>query len=53
MQRIIYFLLNTCILVSGAHLGPATNFSPSLFDYFQTVEGLRMWSALSDERTGL
>jgi hypothetical protein len=41
------------VLVSGTHLGPATNFSPSLFNYFQTVAGLLMWGALSDERTGL
>jgi hypothetical protein len=28
------------ILVSGTHLGLATNFSPSLFNYFKTVAGL-------------
>jgi hypothetical protein len=37
-------------LVSGTHLGPATNISPSLFTYLETVEGLLIWGALSDER---
>jgi hypothetical protein len=39
--------------VSDTHLGPATNFSPSLFDIFETVSGLLMWGALSDEKSGL
>jgi hypothetical protein len=38
--------------VSGTLLGPATNFSPSLFDYFQTIAGLFMWGALSGEKKG-
>jgi hypothetical protein len=41
------------ILASGTHLGPETNFSPSLFDYLYTVSGLLMWGALSDEKSGL
>jgi hypothetical protein len=39
--------------VSGTHLGPATNFSPSLFNYFYTVAVLLMWGALSDKKSGL
>jgi hypothetical protein len=39
------------VLVSGTHLGPATNFPPSLFIYFYTVACLLMWGALSDEKT--
>jgi hypothetical protein len=38
--------------MSGTHLGPATNFSTSLFNYFQTVVDLLMWGALSDEKSG-
>jgi hypothetical protein len=41
------------VLVSGTHLGPATNFSPSIFDYVLIIAGLLMWGALSDERTDL
>jgi hypothetical protein len=41
------------VLVSGTHLGPATNFSLSLVDYFYTVAGLLMWGALSVEKSGL
>jgi hypothetical protein len=42
------------VLVSGTHLGPATNFSHSLFDFFFfTVSDLLMWGALSDEKSGL
>jgi hypothetical protein len=40
------------VLVSGTHLGPATNFSHSLI-IFYTVSGLLMWGALSDEKSGL
>jgi hypothetical protein len=39
--------------VSGTHLGLATNFSPSLFDYFLTFAGLLVWDALSEEKSGL
>jgi hypothetical protein len=39
--------------VSGTHLGLATNFSHSLFDYFWIVAGLLMWGALSDEKSGV
>jgi hypothetical protein len=46
-------LVSQSVLVSGTHLGPATNFSPSLFDYFWTVSGLLIWAALSDEKPGL
>jgi hypothetical protein len=38
------------VLVSGTHLGPATNFS--YFRFFFTVSGLLMWGALSDEKSG-
>jgi hypothetical protein len=41
------------VLVSGTHLGPSTNFPPSLFNYFLTVAGLLLWGALSDEKSGL
>jgi hypothetical protein len=41
------------VLISGTHLGLATNFSHSLFHYFSTVSGLLMWDALSDEKSGL
>jgi hypothetical protein len=37
-----------CVLVSSAHLGLTTRFC-----YSQTVAGMLMWGALSDERTGL
>jgi hypothetical protein len=44
------------VLVSVTHLGPATNFSHSLFDYyylFFSISGLLMWGVLSDEKSGL
>jgi hypothetical protein len=42
------------VSVSGTHLGPATNFSHLLFDFFFfTVSGLLMLGALSDEKSGL
>jgi hypothetical protein len=40
------------VLVSGAHLGPTTNFSFSL-RFSLDIAGLLFCSALSDERTGL
>jgi hypothetical protein len=40
------------VLVSGAHLRPATNFLSPL-NFLYTVAGLLFCSALSDERTGL
>jgi hypothetical protein len=40
------------VLVSGAHLGPVTNFL-SLWNVLQTVAAVLFCSALSDERTGL
>jgi hypothetical protein len=40
------------VLVSGAHLGPVTNFSFSLKFPLDSC-GLLFCSALSDERTGL
>jgi hypothetical protein len=40
------------VLVSGAHLGPATNFSFSLKSP-SDIAGLLCCSALSGERTGL
>jgi hypothetical protein len=40
------------VLVSGTHLGPATDFFPSLFNYFMSVMGLLML-LMSDERSGL
>jgi hypothetical protein len=40
------------VLVSGAHLGPATNFSSSLKFPSDSVS-LLFYSTLSDERTGL
>jgi hypothetical protein len=39
------------VLVSGTHLGPATNFS-FLFSVL-TMAGFLLWGALSDERIGL
>jgi hypothetical protein len=45
--------ITASVLVSGTHLGPATNFSPSLFSYFWTVAGLLMWGAFSDEKSSL
>jgi hypothetical protein len=41
------------VLVSGNHLGPATNISLSLFNYFQAVTDALMWGTLSDEMSGL
>jgi hypothetical protein len=41
------------VLVSGAHLGPATNFSHCHFAYFLIISGLLMWGALSDEKSDL
>jgi hypothetical protein len=42
------------VLVSGAHLGPATNFSPCFFNYFYgLVTDWFIWGALSDEKSGL
>jgi hypothetical protein len=38
------------VLVSGTHLGPATNFS---WINFQTVTDLMMWDAFSDEKSNL
>jgi hypothetical protein len=32
-----------CVLVSGTHLGPMTNFSHSLFNYFLDSFGFVMW----------
>jgi hypothetical protein len=45
-------LVGQSVLVSGTHMGPATNFSHSFFNLFYTVTGLLMWGALSDERSG-
>jgi hypothetical protein len=39
------------VLVSGTHLGPATNFS-FLFSVL-TIAGFLMWDVLSDERMDL
>jgi hypothetical protein len=41
------------VKVLGTHLGPATNFSHSLFDFFSIVSGLLTWGALSDGKSGL
>jgi hypothetical protein len=41
------------VLVWGTRLGPATNFSNSLFDFFLAVSGLLMWGTLSDEKSSL
>jgi hypothetical protein len=41
--------MKMCDVVSGTHVGPATNFSPSFCNYL----GLLMWGAISDEKSGL
>jgi hypothetical protein len=52
--KLIYDRQSVCqfVLVSGALLGPVTNFSFSQ-KILQTVAALLFCSALSDERTGL
>jgi hypothetical protein len=40
------------VLVLGTHLRPEINFTFFL-NYLYAVEGLLMWGALSDERSGL
>jgi hypothetical protein len=52
-SNLYYYRRSICqsVLVSGTHVGPVTNFSPSLFNHFYTVTGFLMWGAFSDEKS--
>jgi hypothetical protein len=41
------------VMVSGTHLGLATNFAPTFLNCFKTVTDLLVWGAFSDEKSDL